>query len=130
MFFFCISSPNSVQDSREQLVKYHVTLGRIVARTHHSIVFARWFQCASPCITVSSAHRESAPTGISIGLSVFARLAGVPSRRTNTQTDRQTDRHTEHETCDACSNKPHLCDARNAAEKRQKKTIYFNHGIG
>jgi len=50
---------------------------------------------------------ESAVNGIMIGSVVFVGLTGVRITLTETLTD--------HGTCDMCSNRPRLCDARDAA---------------
>ena len=55
-------------------------------------------------------------SGISIGSSDLAGPAGL-NIMPNTARDRHTDRHTDHGTCGCvmCSNRPHMCDACNAA---------------
>jgi len=48
-------------------------------RTYRSVVFARWRQCEHPSNVWFFVSKRVCSNGILIGLSVFARLTGVPS---------------------------------------------------
>ena len=96
--------------TKEQVVKVIRSTVASPPRTGRSVVFARWRECDSH-LTAGCWALTQVSRSISIVSSGLAGFASVSATHTHTRKSR----HTDHGTCDACANRPHPCDARDAA---------------